>query len=209
MDTLFSLISVIVYLALLLLAVWGAFCVILAWRRTRQVQFRSEKRQEEFLNELHQSLQAKNVEAALDFCADDRRAVPALAHFALTNQSFGYAVLRRRLVERFQRDILADLEHQLSWVYTVVKSAPMVGLLGTVIGMMGAFANLSSGGKVDTIGMARDIQFALITTACGLAIAIPLVMCTNSINVRMRKMQDLVDSGLTQLLEILKPVLPP
>jgi len=34
-------------------------------------------------------------------------------------------------------------------------------------------------------------------------------MCTNSINVRIRKMQDLVDSGLTRLLEILKPVLPP
>jgi len=209
MDTLFWLISVVIYLVLLLLAVWGTFCVILAWRRTAHVQFRSEEEQETFVGELHALLQTKNIEAALELCDEDRRAVPALAHFALSNRSFGYGVLRHRLVERFQRDILSDLEHRLSWVYTVIKSAPMVGLLGTVVGMMGAFANLSSGGKIDPIRMARDIHFALITTACGLAIAIPLVMCTNSINVRIRKMQDLVDGGLTRLLEILKPVLPP
>lgn len=209
MDTLFWIVSLVVYLALLLLAVWGAFCVILAWRRTRYVQFRTEDAQEQFLDDLHEHLQTRNIDRALDLCSDDRRAVPALAHFALANQSFGYSVLRHRLIERFQRDVLSDLEHQLSWVHTVIKAAPMVGLLGTVVGMMGAFANLSGGERVDPVRMARDIQFALITTACGLAITIPLVMCTNSINVRIRKMQDLVDTGLTRLLEILKPVLPP
>ena len=83
----------------------------------------------------------------------------------------------------------------------------MIGLLGTVMGMMGAFANLSSGEKVDTIQMASDIQFALITTACGLAIAVPLVLATASINIRVRKMEDLVGWGLTRLFESMKLVL--
>ena len=52
----------------------------------------------------------------------------------------------------------------------------MVGLLGTVIGMMGAFAKIAGGDKVDPTQLADDISFASITTACGLAIAIPLVL---------------------------------
>ena len=69
---------------------------------------------------------------------------------------------------------------------------------------MGAFANLSSGEKVDPIQMAGDIQFALITTACGLAIAVPLVLCAQSINVRIRKMEDLIGLGLGRLFESIK-----
>jgi biopolymer transport protein ExbB/TolQ len=106
------------------------------------------------------------------------------------------------VLDRFQRDVLADLEFRLSWVNTVIKSAPMVGLLGTVIGMMGAFAKLSVGGAdVKPDALAEDISVALITTASGLAIAIPLVMCITVINVRIRKMEDLSASGLSRFLE--------
>ena len=55
--------------------------------------------------------------------------------------------------------------------------------------------------------MASDIQFALITTACGLAIAVPLVLCTASINIRLTKMEDLVGSGLGRLFESMKSIL--
>ena len=54
--------------------------------------------------------------------------------------------------------------------------------------------------------MAEDISFALITTACGLAIAIPLVLSTASINVRIRKLEDLVGVGMTRLLETVKAI---
>ena len=55
--------------------------------------------------------------------------------------------------------------------------------------------------------MAQDISFALITTACGLAIAIPLVLSTAYINVKIRKLEDLVGVGMTRLLETTKAVL--
>ena len=45
-------------------------------------------------------------------------------------------------MDRFQRDVMSDLEYRLSWVSTVIKSAPMIGLFGTVFGMMGAFKTL-------------------------------------------------------------------
>lgn len=204
METLFGILNNCVYGILAMLALWGAYCVILVWRRVGQVRFADEEDQDEFLSELEQALEMNNYGAVSELCEDDRRAMPQLALYAVNNRNIGYAKLRRRVAERFQQDVLSDIEHRLSWVGTVIKSAPMIGLLGTVMGMMGAFANLSSGDKVDTVQMASDIQFALITTALGLAIAVPLVLSTASINIRIRKMEDLVGVGMSRLFEALK-----
>ncbi len=207
MATLLFYVGIAIYCALALIALWGAFCVIIVWRRVAQTRFRDEDEQDAFLDQLDEKLEAGDFEASVEFCDDDDRAMSQLALLAVVNREAGYSKVRTLVADRFQRDVLSDLEYRLSWVYTVIKSAPMVGLLGTVIGMMGAFAKLASGDKVEPAQLADDISFALVTTACGLAIAIPLVLATASINVRIRKMEDLVSAGLTRFLESFKTVL--
>ncbi len=194
----------LIYLALAAVAIWGAFCVIVVWRRVAQTRFRSEDEQLDFLESLEQPLLSGDFAVVEELCEADSRAMPQLVHLAVSNRQIGYAKVRALVTERFQRDVLADLEYRLSWVYTVIKSAPMLGLLGTVIGMMGAFAKLGSGKDVDPTQLAGDIMLALITTALGLSIAIPLVLSTASINVRMRKMEDLISGGLTRFFEVFK-----
>jgi len=201
MEELLKYIGFLLYGVLGLVALWGAFCVVMVWRRVSQTRFRSESDQDEFLDELDRSIEDGNVDAAIELCDGDGRAVAQLSLLALSNRKLPLDKLQHLLADRFQRDVMADLEHRLSWVNTVIKSAPMVGLLGTVVGMMGAFAQLSSGGTVDQGKMAENIAVALITTACGLSIAIPLVFCTASINARIRRMEDLAGAGLTRLLE--------
>jgi len=208
MELLFLAAGYAIYVVLAGLSLWGAYCVVMVWRRVAHTRFANEEEQDEFLSELEQALAAKNFSGAMELCDDDRRAMPQLALYAINNREMGYEKLQLRVVERFQQDVLTDIDHRLSWVNTVIKSAPMIGLLGTVIGMMGAFSNLSSGDKVDTIQMAEDIQFALITTACGLAIAVPLVLCMASINIRLSKTEDLIGLGLRRLFESLKAVIP-
>ena len=202
-----SIVGNVIYVALALIALWGAFCVIMVWRRVGQARFRNEDEQTEFLDKLDEDLAEGNFDDALKICDEDDRAMPQLALLAIANRATGYAKVRSMVVEHFQRDVLSDLEYRLSWVYTVIKSAPMVGLLGTVVGMMGAFRKLSTGDKVDPVQLADDISFALVTTACGLAIAIPLVLCTASINVRIRKLEDLISAGLTRFFETFKAAL--
>ncbi len=210
MDVLFPYLNKLVYVVLAGLALWGAYCVVMVWRRVGATRFADEYEQDEFLSELEQTLTAKNFGAATELCDGDRRAMPQLALYAVNHRELSYDKLRHRLAERFQQDVMSDIEHRLSWVGTVIKSAPMIGLLGTVMGMMGAFANLAQPGTTpDPVEMASDIQFALITTACGLAIAVPLVLATASINIRVRKMEDLVGWGLTRLFESIKSVLTP
>jgi len=198
----------IIYGALALIALWGAFCVIIVWRRVAQTRFRNEEEQDAFLDRIDDCLTADDFQGAADLCNDDDRAMPQLALLAVTNRNIGYAKIRALITDRFQRDVLSDLEHRLSWIYTVIKSAPMVGLLGTVMGMMGAFSKLAKPGQSpNPTQMADDISLALISTACGLAIAIPLVLASANVNVRIRKMEDLISVGMTRFLESFKAAL--
>jgi len=205
-STITSFIGNMTYGALGLVALWGAFCVIIVWRRIAQIRFRNEEEQEAFLDALDEHLISGDFKAATEMCDQDDRAMSQLALLAVTNRNLGPRKIRTIITDRFQRDVLADLEYRLSWVYTVIKTAPMLGLFGTVLGMMGAFDNLASGQKVDSIKLASDISFALITTACGLTIAIPLILATASISVRIRKLEDLIGVGMTRLLETMKAI---
>ena len=193
-----------IYIVLGLIALWGAFCVVMVWMRVARQRFRNEEEQSAFLAELQAPLASGNYEAAADLCDGDPRALSQLALVAINNRELGYAKVKHLVMDRFQRDVLSDLEQRLSWVNTVIKSAPMVGLFGTVVGMMGAFGKLAAAANVSPDVLAQDISVALITTASGLAIAIPLVLVTASINIRIRKMEDLVGSGLSQVLDTLR-----
>ncbi len=202
-----NVIGNIIYVVLALIALWGLFCVTMVWRRVGTLRFRDEEAQSEFLSQVEQRLSQGDFDGAARLCEGDPRAMPQLARLAILNRAMGPAQLRHFVAERFQRDVLSDLEYRLSWVQTVIKAAPMVGLLGTVMGMMGAFGKLATQ-QPDPKLLADDISIALVTTALGLAIAIPLVLSLASINVRIRKLEDLVALGLTRFLDSLRAVLP-
>ncbi len=123
---------------------------------------------------------------------------------AVENRQMGYQKVRAYVLERFRRDVLTDLEYRLSWVATVVKSAPMLGLFGTVIGMMGTFLTLATAETVKPSALAGDIRVALETTVIGLVIAIPLIMMVSAVNIRIAKMEDLVGTGLNRFFDTLK-----
>lgn len=189
------------YCALASVAMFGAYCCYLVWTRVGQKWFKTEDEQDAFLDSIEADLLQGNFEAVEEACEGDSRAIPTLVNIGVMNNQLGFAKVKHLLTERFQRDVLGDLERNISWVTTVIKTAPMLGLLGTVTGMIGAFAKLSSAQSVKATALAEDINVALYTTAIGLSIAIPLVMSLNAINNRIRHMEDLVGAGVTRFLE--------
>lgn len=192
------------YAAQAIVALWGAYCVVMVWRRVAQKRFRDEESQIEFLTAMEEPLERGDYDAASAICEGDPRVVPQLTHLAITNRNLGFSKVRQIVVDRFQRDLMADLEYRISWINMVIKSEPMLGLFGTVLGMMGAFAKLAAAETVKPTELAADISLALITTAIGLAVAIPLGIAMAAINVRIKGMEDLAISGLTHVLESLR-----
>ena len=203
-----TIVGYVIYLALAAIAIWGGYCVSMAWTRVSRQRFSSEDDQNEFLNQVDEPLLKGDFDSAARVCQEDSRATPQLALLAINHRKSGYAKVKQLVADRFQLDVLGDLEHRLNWVNTVINTAPMVGLLGTVIGMMGAFGKLySSEGPVAPTVLAGDIMTALITTACGLAIAIPLRFFTQTINIRISKLEDLVGVGMSRFFDSFRDAL--
>lgn len=200
-QTIWDWIGLADYLALALVALFGAFCCVLVWTRVGQKWFKTEDEQDAYLDSIEADLMNGNFAAVEQVCEGDQRAIPMLINLGVQNKHLGYAKVKHLLSERFQRDVLGDLENYISWVIVVVKTAPMLGLFGTVTGMIGAFGTLSSKQNVNPTELAKDINVALYTTAIGLSIAIPLVMSLNSVNNRIKHMEELVGAGLTRFLE--------
>jgi biopolymer transport protein ExbB/TolQ len=132
------------------------------------------------------------------------KAVPQLIVVALQNPQLSPAKLRRHLGETFEREVLADFDFRSSWIVTIVRAAPMLGLLGTVMALIAAFEKIATVQTqgTDPSALAGDIGHALLTTAFGLAIAIPLTLAGNFIHVRLGMLQNAVQHQLGTFLEM-------
>lgn len=127
-----------------------------------------------------------NAEAALAFARQQR----GVAHRALSQ---GLAkVLQGGASESYDTAIDETIAHEenaiAQWILylsVIANAAPMIGLLGTVSGMIGAFQTMSAGGMGRPELLAGDIGEALITTATGLCIGIPAMVAYSFFNNRL------------------------
>jgi biopolymer transport protein ExbB len=112
--------------------------------------------------------QAGDSPAALARLAPRASVRARLAHAALTPDG------AREETTRIARALLAELRGGLRPLDLIVTIAPLLGLLGTVLGMIAAFQALQdAGGQTDPATLAGGIWEALLTTAAGMAVAIP------------------------------------
>lgn len=198
-----------IYASMAAVALYGVFTLILLARRITQKRFSNPDHAGEFLDGVRDSMNTQNYEEAADLCDSPNywsKAIPQLIMVGLANRQRPIGKIRKTMGEHFDREIQADLDYRMSWVNTVVKTAPMLGLLGTVTGMIQAFGKIAAtaGEGLDPAMLADDISFALFTTAMGLTIAIPMVIGGAWINVRIGKMQDEVQQYLGVFLEDLE-----
>jgi biopolymer transport protein ExbB len=102
----------------------------------------------------------------------------------------------RNRFEEIRLDLVTTVERRLAFLTTLVASAPLMGLLGTVIGMLGTFTAISMGGGAETAAMvAEGISEALITTQTGLFIALPGIFLTLVI----RRRKHAVEAALARI----------
>lgn len=119
-----------------------------------------------------QALRGEGIEAALKVCESTRGPVAAVVHSGLLRAGQGPDAVKEA-IETAGSIETSFLERGLVVLATVSTIAPMLGFLGTVSGMMSAFAAIAAAEQVSAKIVASGIEEALITTIAGLTIAIP------------------------------------
>ena len=108
----------------------------------------------------------------------------------------------RRALERSAAIVHAELERGLSGLATIGSTAPFVGLLGTVIGIIDAFRKMQERqGATGLSVVAGGISEALVTTALGLTVAIPAVMMFNYFTTKIKAFDVEMDNSSSELVD--------
>ncbi len=108
----------------------------------------------------------------------------------------------KRALERTEAIVHAELKRGLGGLATIGSTAPFVGLFGTVVGIINAFREIATRGGQTGIGaVAGGISEALVTTAIGLAVAIPAVMMFNYLTGRVEAFDVEMDNSSSELID--------
>jgi biopolymer transport protein ExbB len=156
----------------------------------------------EFLNGVKTVLKRDNVIEALSICDATPGPVARLVKTAILNRDHGRERVRESLEEAGLAEV-PKLESKLSLLATIAQLAPMMGLLGSVLGFMSIFQQMQTAGLSANVGdMSKGVWEALICTAAGLAVSIP---CHAGYNYLVSRVNDIVldmEKSATEIVNI-------
>lgn len=126
-----------------------------------------------FIVDVKHSLDDGGVASAEEICAKTRGPVAAVFQAGLLRHDEGIEAVEKAVVSYGSIE-MSFLERGLVWLSLFISLAPMLGFLGTVVGMIAAFDAIESAGDISPSLVAGGIKVALLTTAFGLIVAIIL-----------------------------------
>lgn len=138
----------------------------------------SEINTEKLLAKIEGAMKEGGVSAAMDICRDTRGPVASIFYQGLSRADQGIEVVEKSIASYGSVQMM-ELEKGFSWIQLFIAIAPMLGFLGTVIGMVEAFDAIESAGDISPTIVAGGIKVALITTVFGLIVAIILQLLYN------------------------------
>ncbi len=132
----------------------------------------------QFYPGLETLIRANKMQESISYCERFRGIIPQLLLVGLRNKDENIEEVRQILVDDIQIHILPSLYKNLNVLTTIAKTAPMLGLLGTIIGMYSMFQNIAKEGltNMNQSLISQNISYALITTVGGLVVAIPILL---------------------------------
>lgn len=133
---------------------------------------------DKLLNAVEEALNEGGVEAAKEVCRNTRGPVASIFYQGLDRADEGVDMIEKSVVS-YGSVQMGLLEKNLSWIALFIAIAPMLGFMGTVIGMISAFDNIQQQGDISPTVVAGGIKIALITTVTGLMVAIILQIFYN------------------------------
>ncbi len=142
------------------------------------------------LAKVEDALNSGGVEAAKEVCKNTRGPVASIFVQGLMRMSEGIEMVEKSIIAYGSVE-MGKLERGMVWISLFISLAPMLGFMGTVIGMIGAFDAIAEAGDVSPSLVAGGIKVALLTTVGGLIVAVILQLFYNYL---VSKIDSLVNS---------------
>lgn len=145
------------------------------------------------LNNVESALQSGGIEAAKEVTKSTRGPVASIFTQGLMRISEGVEMVEKSVIAYGSVE-MGRLERGLVWISLFISLAPMLGFMGTVIGMIGAFDAIEAAGDISPSLVAGGIKVALLTTVAGLIVAVILQLfynyCVSKVDSLVNQMED-------------------
>ncbi|RLD29948.1 MAG: MotA/TolQ/ExbB proton channel family protein [Bacteroidetes bacterium] len=147
--------------------------------------------------DVEEALNSGGVEAAKEVCRNTKGPVASIFYQGLDRTDEGLEQVEKAVVA-YGGVQMGQLEKNVSWISLFIALAPMLGFMGTVIGMISAFDKIEAAGDMNPSLVAGGIKIALLTTVFGLVVAIILQVFYNYIIAKIDSIvNDMEDASIT------------
>jgi biopolymer transport protein ExbB len=154
------------------------------------------------LKNIESALSSGGVEAAKEVCRDTKGPVASIFYQGLDRSHEGIDMVEKSVVS-YGGVQMGLLEKGISWISLFIALAPMLGFMGTVIGMIGAFDAIAEAGDISPAVVATGIKVALLTTVFGLIVAIILQIFYNYIVSKVDSIVNDMENASISLIDML------
>ena len=155
-----------------------------------------------FIAKFEETLNNNGVEAAKDLCRNTRGPVASIYYQGLDRMDQGMDAVEKAVVS-YGSVQTGQLESGLSWIGLFIALSPMLGFMGTVVGMIGAFDQIQAAGDISPTIVAGGIKVALLTTLMGLIAAVILQLFYNYVVSKIDALVNTMEDASITLVDIL------
>ncbi len=156
-----------------------------------------------FMNRIRDYIYEGKVAAAVDLCKSTDTPIARMVAKGIERIGRPMADVQNS-IENVANLEVSRLENGLPFLATIAGGAPMIGFLGTVVGMVQAFMNLSqAGGTVDMSLLSEGMYVAMVTTVAGLVVGIPAYFGYNYLVARIEKLVFQMEANSIAFMDIL------
>ena len=155
-----------------------------------------------FITKFEETLNNEGVEAAKDLCRNTKGPVASIYYQGLDRLDQGMDAVEKAVVS-YGSVQTGQMESGLSWIGLFIALAPMLGFMGTVVGMIEAFDQIQAAGDISPTVVAGGIKVALLTTLMGLIAAVILQLFYNYIISKIDYLVNAMEDASITLVDIL------
>lgn len=157
---------------------------------------------QKFINKIEEIIKTRGVEAAKEECRNTKGPVASIYYQGLDRIDEGIDKVEHA-VQSYGSVQMGQLEKGMVWISLFIALAPMLGFLGTVVGMIQAFDKIAIAGDISPTIVADGIKVALLTTVAGLIVAIVLQIFYNLILSKIDSIANEMEDASISLTDIL------